>query len=718
MRRRGERRAEWRVLGAVALTVALAVAPATATLGGRVAWAQAEPQGADLAEMSAHLAQELAGSEEAVGFLVVLAEQVDTAEEMQSAGAGRAARAAALYERLTEHAKRSQAELRAWLDAQGVEYRPFYIVNMIEVEGDAALAQALRRWPEVGRLEANPAVAAGLARPASFWTRLAPWATDHAPDETHLTYGLNDTHAPEVWALGYRGEGIVVAGQDTGVEWEHPALRSRYRGVDGATVEHTYNWLDAWNGAALPEECVQDAQVPCDDHGHGTHTMGTVAGVAAGAEEAVGMAPGSEWIGCRNMREGVGTPASYAACFQFFLAPYPQGGDPFEDGRPELAPHIINNSWSCPPNEGCGVDTLAQVVETARQAGQFVVVSAGNSGFAGCSSVHDPIAIYDASFTIGAHDSAGVIAPFSSMGPVDVDGSGRRKPDLTAPGVQVRSAYRGGRYVELSGTSMAAPHVAGAAALLWSAAPELVGNVDLSEQVLIKSAQPAAVEQCGSSGVPNNVYGFGRLDALAAVELAQEAAELRVEVMDCDGTPLAGAQARLLDSQTGYTYTALSGAGGTALLPAVYSLAATDRYTLTVRAGSAEFAAQGMFLARAEQAQRTQQADVCNVPASLTVVVRGEGAALAGAPVALVDRETGNEYAAVTDAAGRALFGSVFAGAYRVHTEAAGWEFEDLLVALAPGESRRVVHDSEEPSDLPQGEEPGRIYLPSIGAPN
>ncbi len=613
---------------AAATVIALAASALISALAGRVVWGQAEPESADLAEMSAQLADELAESEGPVRFLVVLEEQLEAADVTLSAGtasAERGARAAALYERLTEHAERSQAGLRAWLEARGVEYRPFYIVNMIEVEGDAALAEALRRLPEVGRLAANPMVAAAHAQPVSFWTRQAPWAAVNGPDETHLPYGLNDTRAPEVWALGYRGQGIVAAGQDTGVAWEHPALRPRYRGVNGANetaVEHAYNWFDAWDGEALPGECVQDAQVPCDDHGHGTHTMGTIVGVATGEDAAVGMAPESEWIGCRNMREGAGTPASYAACFQFFLAPYPQGGDPFEDGRPELGPHIINNSWGCPPSEGCDVDTLEQVVEIAREAGQFVVASAGNGGFAGCSTVRDPIAIYDATFTIGAHDDMGAIAPFSSKGPVAADGSGRRKPDLTAPGVEVRSAVPGGGYRELSGTSMAAPHVAGAAALLWSAAPELVGEVDLSEQVLIKSARRAGEDLCGEGGVPNNVFGFGRLDALAAVELAQEPAELSVEVSGCDGTPLAGTQVRLVDSFTGYTYTALSGEDGAALLPAVYSVGEEDSYRLSVQAGSAEFAEVDIVLARGEQAQRTLRG-ICAVSGYIYLPIIG-----------------------------------------------------------------------------------------------
>jgi hypothetical protein len=224
------------------------------------------------------------------------------------------------------------------------------------------------------------------------------------------------------------------------------------------------------------------------------------------------------------MDEGVGTPASYAECFEFFLAPYPVGGDPFTDGEPSLAPHVINNSWTCPPYEGCDPGTLRTVVENVRAAGIVVVASAGNSGSDGCGSVHTPPAIYDAAFSVGATDSADRIAAFSSRGPVIVDGSGRRKPDVSAPGVSVHSSFPGTGYAGSSGTSMAAPHVAGAVALLWSAAPRLVGEVDATEALISRAARPRTTMQgCGDDGaedVPNNTYGWGIVDAMAAVEHA------------------------------------------------------------------------------------------------------------------------------------------------------------------------------------------------------
>jgi uncharacterized repeat protein (TIGR01451 family) len=247
--------------------------------------------------------------------------------------------------------------------------------------------------------------------------------------------------------------------------------------------------------------------------------MGTMVGDDGGGNQ-IGVAPGARWISCRNMEEGWGTPATYAECFEFFLAPYPLGGDPFTEGEPSLAPHVINNSWTCPPQEGCDWDSLQAVVEVVRTAGIVVVASAGNSGF-GCGTVEDPLAIYDAVYTVGATDVSDNIAGFSARGPVTVDGSGRLKPDVTAPGVGVRSSVPGTGYGSNSGTSMAGPHVAGTVALLWSAAPELIGDVDATEWVIARTARPKTTTQgCGGDGaddVPNNVYGWGIVDALDAV---------------------------------------------------------------------------------------------------------------------------------------------------------------------------------------------------------
>jgi len=221
----------------------------------------------------------------------------------------------------------------------------------------------------------------------------------------------------------------------------------------------------------------------------------------------------------RNMDQGVGTPATYIESFEFFLAPYPVGGTP-QQGDPNLAPDVTVNSWACPPSEGCSYNSLLLAVQAQRAAGILTVAAAGNSGSSGCSSVDDPPALYDEVYTVGAYSaSSGNLAGFSSRGPVAVDGSFRLKPDIAAPGVGIRSAIRNSGYQGgWSGTSMATPHVAGAVALLWSAHPALKDDLDLTEQVLNDTAVPISSNSCTSAGVPNNLWGHGKLDVLAAVQ--------------------------------------------------------------------------------------------------------------------------------------------------------------------------------------------------------
>jgi subtilisin family serine protease len=245
--------------------------------------------------------------------------------------------------------------------------------------------------------------------------------------------------------------------------------------------------------------------------------MGTMVG--QDGTNQIGMAPKARWIGCRNMDHGWGTPATYTECFQWFIAPTRIDGS---DPNPSLAPDVISNSWSCPEAEGCtDPNVLKSVVEAVRAAGILTVQSAGNKG-PECGTISDPAAIYAASLTVGATDSADAIASFSSRGPVTRDGSNRLKPEVVAPGVSVRSSVAGSGYGYKSGTSMAAPHVAGLAALLLSAAPELKGKPHLIEFLITSSAKSITTSQsCGGvSGnlIPNNTYGWGRIDALAAVQ--------------------------------------------------------------------------------------------------------------------------------------------------------------------------------------------------------
>jgi serine protease AprX len=411
-----------------------------------------------------------------------------------------------VYQTLTSLAKRTQGSLLAELDQLSVEYRPYWVVNMVWVRGNASTVQTLAERPDVAHIYANPKVAID---PPDIQA-----STEAQPQG--IEWNITWVNAPQVWNLGYRGQGVVVGGQDTGYDWDHPALINQYRGWDGETADHDYNWHDAIHENAYYNTCGFDSPVPCDDYGHGTHTMGTMVG-DDGFNNKIGMAPGARWIGCRNMDNGAGTPATYIECYQWFVAPTRIDGS---DPNPDMAPDVINNSWSCPPSEGCtDPNVLLTAVQNLVAAGIVSAHSAGNSGSA-CSTVSDPAAIYDESFTVGAtSDHSDTIASFSSRGPVTVDGSNRPKPDISAPGVNIRSSVPGGSYQGgWSGTSMAGPHVAGLVALIISAQPAMRGQVAEIESTIEQAALHIPWTDCSSSGVPNNVYGWGRIDALAAVE--------------------------------------------------------------------------------------------------------------------------------------------------------------------------------------------------------
>jgi uncharacterized repeat protein (TIGR01451 family) len=418
-----------------------------------------------------------------------------------------------VYQRLTETAGRTQKPIIAVLTGLGAEFRPYWIANMIWVRGDLTVLRTMAARNDVDRIYANPKVS--MDKLVSQPLTVSPQAA------VSIEWNISKVRAPEVWAAGYRGQGITIGGQDTGYDWDHPALKEKYRGWDGAAVDHNYNWHDAIHDSS-GNLCGNDSVEPCDDHfgGHGTHTMGIMVGEDPSQGNRIGMAPKAKWIGCRNMDQTVGSPATYAECYQWFLAPTDLND---LNPDPSRAPDVINNSWSCPVNEGCtDPQVLLSAVEAVRAAGILTVHSAGNSG-SSCATVNTPAAIYDASFTVGNTTSSDQIAASSSRGPVTIDGSGRIKPDISAPGTSIRSSVPGDDYAILSGTSMAGPHVAGLVALLFSAQPDLIGQVDQVERLIASTAAPVGTPDSSCGGIPGTVYpnnfsGWGRIDAMAALQ--------------------------------------------------------------------------------------------------------------------------------------------------------------------------------------------------------
>jgi subtilisin family serine protease len=455
-------------------------------------------------------------------FIVLFEQQADVSAARQQGS--KVQMGTYVFERTRAVAAAAQKSAIGLLRAEQAPYRSFHIVNAIQAKGDLALVEALASLPEVRAIQPNPTVAVDLL----------PEAREQQTIDFRegVEWGLAAIGADQVWNMGFTGQGVVVGGQDTGYEWDHPAIKESYRGWDDtlSQADHNYNWhdaiheIDSMNGPPYIAEanpCGLSSLVPCDDHNHGTHTMGTMTGTLSDEGKSIGVAPGAKWIACRNMERGYGSPASYIECFEWFLAPTDLNG---ENPDPSKAPHVIANSWSCPEIEGCtpaNFETMQIAVDHLKAAGVVVVVSAGNSG-SQCHTVSTPAAIFENSFTVGATRQTDTIANFSSRGTVTVDSSNRLKPNIAAPGVGVRSSIRNGGFATFSGTSMAGPHVAGAVALLISANPELAGQVEAIEELLESTARPMRSDQdCGGvSGmeVPNAVYGYGRMDILAAVQ--------------------------------------------------------------------------------------------------------------------------------------------------------------------------------------------------------
>ncbi len=461
---------------------------------------------------------------EKVGFIVLLKEQADLSKIPTNIPKN--LKGQMVFDALQQKVK-TQKEILDIIKSANARHRSFLMVNAIYVKGNLTLAKKLANRSEVKTVMYDAPVKVEDPVTIDYFN-----VQNRAAEPE---WGLKMIKADSVWLEGIKGAGVVVAGQDTGYDWEHPAIKDKYRG-DGDTPVHDYNWHDAIHSSdvhypdSIPNPCGFDVAYPCSDNPHGTHTIGTMVGLTD--DKTIGVAPEAKWIGCRNMDRGWGTPASYIECFEFFLAPTDLNGN-----NPDVnkAPHVINNSWACPEVEGCNPDNfeiMEMVVNNLKAAGIVVVVSAGNSGTNGCSSIVTPAAIYENSFSVGAtrlvNDSTAFvdsIASFSSRGPVNVDGSGRLKPNVSAPGQAVLSCVPGNGYASYSGTSMAGPHVAGAVALIISANHELAGMVDTIEYILETTAdKKQAVDTCGGvpgNLIPNNTHGFGRINVYKAVQLAK-----------------------------------------------------------------------------------------------------------------------------------------------------------------------------------------------------
>ncbi|MFI1976880.1 S8 family serine peptidase [Streptomyces wedmorensis] len=410
---------------------------------------------------------------------------------------------------LRETAEASQADVRAKLDHAHVGYRSFWATNAIHVTGGSLqMAEQLATETEVESLWQDVT-----------YTAPEPEAGRNVAEVNAVEWGLAGINADEVWEkYGDKGAGITVANIDTGVQYDHPALVKQYRGTraDGS-FDHNYNWFDA------AKSCAGE---PCDKNGHGTHTMGTMAG-DDGAGNHIGVAPEVKWIAANGCCPSA---TALVESGQWMLEPTDLSGRNPDAGK---RPNIINNSFgsSVPSN-----DPFLEDISLAWTAsGIFGVWANGNVGSA-CRTSGSP-GSRTVNYSVGAYDSSNTIASFSSRGSGQ---DGETKPNISAPGVNVRSSVPGSGYASYSGTSMATPHVAGAIALLWSAAPSLRGDVAATKELLDDTGIDSPDDQCGGTDDDNNVFGEGRLDALALVSSAP--GRINGVIKDAaTGKPVAGA---------------------------------------------------------------------------------------------------------------------------------------------------------------------------------
>lgn len=487
------------------------------------AWAQPPASSDNQDGPSAEIEQELLNTlaaEHSTDFVIVMEEKADLSAAFEIGDWSE--RGWYTYNVLREVANRTQAPVIKYAKKQCLTYQAFFSNNSVYIQGGdlpavqdlAALpGVALIRQPKVARV--HPSREESPTTPDTYG-----WNLDTLDPGNNL-YGMQ---AAQVWdQYGIKGEGAVVANIDTGAYYQHEALDRQYRGNltgdIGGPYNHDYNWY-------MPTYGCGDGTEPCDNDGHGSGTIGIMVGETEDLSEQIGVAPAAQWIACKGC-EGVNcSEAALTGCADWMVAPCAIGDDPGDPScNPDMRPYIINNSWG-----GGGCDTWYQgYIQAWVAAGIFPAFSAGNT--VGCGTLGSPGDNPEA-FGTAAHDSSGTnlyaggpscFFPNPSCDPdaYEVD------PHLNAPTFGRTAGNGMGQYYNLSGTSGASPHTAGAIALIWSANPGYVGQIDDTFTILEQSTNHDVPEgDCGKPACagtdpyPNYEYGWGYLDALAAVEMA------------------------------------------------------------------------------------------------------------------------------------------------------------------------------------------------------
>ena len=463
-------------------------------------------------------------SEGTASYWVILKGQADLRDASKISDWN--ARGQYVYDQLTSYAKRAQSGLDSLLAKSDAQYTRYWIANAIYVTSNQAVLDSLSRQPEVKE----------IVGPVTF--EIPKPTPGIAENEINsVEWGVARINAPQVWSTyGDSGQGIVVANIDSGVQYDHPALVGKYRGnLGGGSFDHNYNWFDP------SSICGSPSLVPCDNNGHGTHTMGTMVGDDGGANQ-IGVAPGARFIMAKGCETNGCSDTALLASAQWILAPTDLAG---ANPRADLRPHVVNNSWG----GGSGDFWYQSMVQAWVASGIFPAFSNGNAG-PSCGTSGSP-GDYPESYAAGAFDSSDAIAGFSSRGPSAVGGI--TKPNISAPGVNVRSSVPTSSYASLDGTSMASPHVAATVALMWSAAPLLIGDIAGTRSILDGTAVDTSDLSCGGVAENNSVWGQGKLDAFAAVTQSPRVPQgtLQGTVTDAvTGLPISGAAVRAVGPVT------------------------------------------------------------------------------------------------------------------------------------------------------------------------
>lgn len=447
---------------------------------------------AQIADISQRMDAELqiaASNQTTVKAYVMLKEQVDITaldQRLYDENASLKDRVNIVVTTLQQKAVESQDALLALLNERSADevhsITSLWIVNMLMLEARVEVYYDLMSHPDVAIMDLVPEpnwekpVAEGPA-PASIPGGVEP--------------GIEAINARKMWEQGYDGSGCLVMGIDSGVNGNHPAVTWKWRGNSVPASE-------AWFGSgSFPNDC--------DGGSHGTHTIGTMTGLDPATADTIGVAPGAEWIASGALCGNV----TRVQAFQWAMDP---------DGNPATiadVPDAIGCSWWDPNGGVCGSNIYINVLDALEAAGIAVIFSAGNSG-PGISTITRPkntnttLVNFWATGALNGNDPNLPIANFSSRGPSTCGGTGSLliKPEASAPGVAVRSATGSSGYGTKNGTSMAAPHVVGAIALLRQAFPNKTGY----------ELKLALLNTARDLGVPgeDNDYGTGIIDVWAA----------------------------------------------------------------------------------------------------------------------------------------------------------------------------------------------------------